>query len=418
MGLKQKINWSPIDSFDGNFSSASLALERTCPICSSSRARVILELEDFQFYSDSSDSPKRMNLRENICLDCFTLYLNPCYSGFGFKILFDEAGQSYGSSERRPQEQIDWLLSKDQLRKGSSILDVGCYEGSFLARLPDNILRMGVDIDQPAIDRARANYVDQKIQFFLGDFETFHFDAQPPDTITMFHVLEHLPRPVAVLKKLHSISSKNTKLVVEVPILENGQTNDINGFFSAQHLTHFSRQSLHNCLALSGWKIIDWLEQSDYNGCRVLAETLNDSRSTEVVIKSNPDDFVEATDYRRHWFASLKAVEDRIARFPSSKKIVVWGGGMHTEFLYQVTSFFERNRESRFIIVDSDPLKQGKTWRGVPIYSPAELDSFGWSSAMLVISSYGGQESIVKSARQLGVPELSILRLYDSIKKY
>ena len=138
--------------------------------------------------------------------------------------------------------------------------------------LPDNILRMGVDIDQPAIDRARANHADQKIQFFLGDFETFNFDAQPPDTITMFHVLEHLPRPVAVLKKLHSISSKSTKLVVEVPILENGQTNDINGFFSAQHLTHFSRQSLHNCLALSGWKIIDWLEQSDYNGCRVLAD--------------------------------------------------------------------------------------------------------------------------------------------------
>ena len=91
---------------------------------------------------------------------------------------------------------------------------------------------------------------------------------------------------------------------------------------------------------------------------------------------------------------------------------------MHTEFLYQVTSFFERNRESRFIIVDSDPLKQGKTWRGVPICPPAELDSFDWSSAMLVISSYGGQESIVRSARQLGVPELSILRLYDSIKKY
>ena len=54
---------------------------------------------------------------------------------FGFKILFDEAGQSYGSSEGRPQEQIDWLLSKDQLREGSSILDVGCYEGSFLARV-------------------------------------------------------------------------------------------------------------------------------------------------------------------------------------------------------------------------------------------------------------------------------------------
>ena len=57
MGLKKQINWSTIDSFDGNFSSASLAFERTCPICSSSRARVILELEDFQFYSDLAIVP-------------------------------------------------------------------------------------------------------------------------------------------------------------------------------------------------------------------------------------------------------------------------------------------------------------------------------------------------------------------------
>ena len=48
-----------------------------------------------------------------------------------------------------------------------------------------------------------------------------------------------------------------------------------------------------------------------------------------MVIKSNPDDFVEATDYRRHWFASLKVVEDRIARFPSSKNRSVGRGYAH-----------------------------------------------------------------------------------------
>ena len=78
-----------------------------------------------------------------------------------------------------------------------------------------------------------------------------------PDTITMYHVLEHLPRPVEVLKKL-SVQSQNQqqKSLVEVPIIENGNTNDINGFFSIQHTTHFSANSLLNCIiALAGWKI-------------------------------------------------------------------------------------------------------------------------------------------------------------------
>mgnify|MGYP000380287711 CR=1 FL=1 len=37
----------------------------------------------------------------------------------------------------------------------------------------------------------------------------------------MFHVLEHLPRPVEVLRKLRSIAEVSTRLVVEVPVLEN-----------------------------------------------------------------------------------------------------------------------------------------------------------------------------------------------------
>ena len=60
----------------------------------------------------------------------------------------------------------------------------------------------------------------------------------------MFHVLEHLKNPLETLINILKSAHQTTYLLIEVPILENGFTNDINGFFSAQHLTHFSRQSL------------------------------------------------------------------------------------------------------------------------------------------------------------------------------
>ena len=413
-----QITWSKVDSFVGNSSSGSLTYYRPCPICGSISSKAIFELSEFQFYSDSNSVPKRVDVRENVCRDCFTIYLNPCYSTYGFQILFAEAGQSYGSTDGRPQEQIDWLGARGRLKRGMSVLDVGCYEGSFLARLPKSIRKLGVDIDKPAIERARELHSAQKIKFFHGDFETFQYDVAPPDTITMFHVLEHLPRPVEVLKKLRSISTIDTHLVVEVPILENGKTNDINGFLSVQHMTHFSRQSLANCLGLSGWEVLEQTEQPDYNGCRILARPTVASNEALRVVIPNPDDYIAASDYLGYWYRALINAEEKLTLKRAVQRIVIWGGGAHTEFLYQVTSFFQRHGDCEFLIVDSDPLKQGKTWRGIEICSPSVLLGLKWAKAALLISSYGGQESIAMAAGRLGVPGDSILRIYDVVYRY
>lgn len=241
-----KVEWCNIDSFKNNYSTSTLGTERQCPICGSTDSRLIMELPEFQFYSDSEVLPKRFSVREHICLDCYALYLNPCYSDYGFETLFAEAGQSYGSLSSHTNNQIEWLKKHNLLNAGSRLLDVGCYDGSFLARLPAAVKKRGVDIDEAAILRGQKLHKNKDIKFYHGDFENFIYEDETPDAITMFHVLEHLPRPVEVLKRLASMSSSSTGLVVEVPILENGITNDISSFFSIQHMTHFSKQSLLN----------------------------------------------------------------------------------------------------------------------------------------------------------------------------
>ncbi len=413
-----QVKWSKVDSFVGNSSSSALTYYRPCPICGSIKSKNVLEFKEFQFYTDSANMPKRADVRENICLDCFTIYLNPCYSTYGFQTLFEEAGQSYGSTEGRPQEQTEWLDDRGRLEIGMSILDVGCYEGVFLAHLPKGMHKMGVDIDRPAIERARARNRNEDMKFFLGDFETFQYSVAPPDTITMFHVLEHLPRPTGVLKKLLSISKPDTNLVVEVPILENGFTNDINGFLSVQHMTHFSRKSLANSLELSGWELIEQIEQEDYNGCRVLAKPASVLSEARLEVVPDPDDLVTVSHYLENWYRALTSVEKVLKNINSEKRVVIWGGGAHTEFLYQATSFFQRHRDCEFLIVDSDPLKQEKTWRGIEIFDPTILSGLDWAQMSLVISSYGGQESIARLAGQIGVPEARIIRLYRMVSRY
>ena len=340
--------------------------------------------------------------------------MNPCYSPFGFSVLFAEAGQSYGATAARPAEQLAWLESRGLLQPGNRVLDVGCYDGRFLANLPSGLNKVGVDIDAPGIDRGKHAYGKDNIEFIHGDFENFNYRSSGPDTITMFHVLEHLPRPVVVLEKLRSIATDATKLVVEVPILENGKTNDINGFLSVQHMTHFSRGSLRNALHLGGWKILEWVEMPDYNGCRVLA-TRSDER---VPLRAAPEDVGRLHDYMAYWYRALVSVEEKLASTSEGRKFIIWGAGAHTEFLYQTTSLFHPNADRNYVLVDSDPLKHGRSWRGIPISSPVSLKGMNWSDMHLLVSSYGGQESIAKAAIEIGVPEDKIVRLYDRVRVY
>lgn len=407
------IKWSKVDSFLCNSTSAALTTHRPCPICGSNRARTILQFDQFQFYSDSDKLPKRVDLKEVQCLDCFALYLNPCYSEYGFQVLFAEAGCSYGSTAGHTQEQIDWLGARGLLRSGSRFLDAGCYDGGFLAKLPDNLEKIGVDIDEPAIERGRRRLGQQKVQFIHGDFENFRVD-RPLDTITMFHVLEHLPRPAGVLRNLRSMAHAGSRLVVEVPVLEHGITNDINGFFSVQHMTHFSHTSLQNCMASAGWRIQESKQQEEYNGFRVVGVPAEPVDTPSKDLKAT----ALSHEYSAAWHQALHSVERRLSSIEDTPRCILWGGGAHSEFLYQTTSFFQRSPGRQYAIVDSDPLKKGKSWRGITISSPDALREISWTDVCLVVSSYGSQPAIAKAAVDLGVPPERIITLYEAFRVY
>ena len=407
------IRWNQVDSFQGNSSSKATTEQRPCPVCGSRRARTVMQFDQFQFYSDSAELPKRVDIREVQCLDCFALYLNPCYSEYGFRVLFAEAGCSYGSSVGHTRQQIDWLKSRGLLGSGRRLLDAGCYDGSFLAKLPEDLEKIGVDIDAPAIERGRRTLAEKGIEFIHGDFESFRCEKSL-DVITMFHVLEHLPRPVAVLRNLRSMSNPGTRLVVEIPVLENGISNDINGFFTVQHTTHFTRTSLENCLTAAGWRMLETHEHPEYNGFRVVA-------SPDEAVRPTKKDFPATSllrEYLAHWNLAVKAVEEQVVGFKDAARCVIWGAGAHTEFLYQTTSLFHSRPDREYAIVDGDPIKKGKSWRGIEIHGPDAVRGVNWSEACLLVSSYSSQWEIAKAAVELGVPRERVVTLYKELRVY
>ncbi len=389
--------WTRVDSFTGNRLASDLMVQRPCPLCGGERRRTLLELPGFQYHLDSATVPKRVDLRTVQCENCRIAYQDAVLTAAGYAVVMAEAEASFGASPGRAGEEVAWMRERGLLGGGRRVLDVGCHDGGLLARMPAEDERIGVDVDERALGRAAAAHPG--IRFVHSAFERVEVDGAV-DTFTMFHVLEHLPRPVEALRRLAALAAPGARLVVEVPIAENGATNDISGFFSVYHVTHLTRAGLQRALDAAGWAVHEWCEMPDYNGCRVVAAR---GRGGE---RAAPDDDA----YERcldAWRDSVARAEERLGSVGA--RCVIWGAGSHTEMLYHATSLFSAERE--FLLVDRDPAKVGGSWRGIPIIAPDTLTDTG---VPLVASSYQGQPAIVAAARERGVGE--IITLYDEIR--
>ena len=106
----KQIKWNLINAYKTKFSS-SLTYKNTCPICNSKSNFIIQKLKKFQFYTDSH-SAKKIDVENVMCKKCYTVYQNPIYNKKGLKVLFNEAGMSYGSTYSSKIDQINWLKKR------------------------------------------------------------------------------------------------------------------------------------------------------------------------------------------------------------------------------------------------------------------------------------------------------------------
>jgi FlaA1/EpsC-like NDP-sugar epimerase len=162
-------------------------------------------------------------------------------------------------------------------------------------------------------------------------------------------------------------------------------------------------------LKLSGWEVVKWEEQRDYNGCRVLAK-----KSFKIKdIDSSKYELITLYTYLSNWYKSICDVEEKIIKL-EKKRYIIWGAGMHLEFLYQTTSLFKTDKE--FIIIDSDKNKHNKSWRGIAIYHPNILNELNENDS-IIISSYGSQDKIEKFIKEIK-DDIDTIKLYDYLKVY
>lgn len=172
----------------------------------------------------------------------------------------------YGSGNRRFNPLFEWLVTifrRRRVRKierfvaKGRVLDIGCGRGITLCQLKEDGWEVaGVEISETAATHARGLLGDT---VFVGDVLAAPWPADSFDVINIWHVLEHLPDPAAVLAKSRTLLRPGGLLVVAVPNFESFQARFAGGQWFhldvPRHYWHFGAKTLRNLLEDQGFAI-------------------------------------------------------------------------------------------------------------------------------------------------------------------
>lgn len=100
-----------------------------------------------------------------------------------------------------------------------NILDIGCGSGYAVTRFLYTPLDRvtGVDMFEPNIAYANANYTRQGVEFLCIDATTLSVEGRRFEVVVLADVLEHLDDPASILKLAMSLLAPEGRILVTVP---------------------------------------------------------------------------------------------------------------------------------------------------------------------------------------------------------
>ncbi len=144
-----------------------------------------------------------------------------------------------------------------QFSNPETLLDVGCGPGSFLtgARMRGWQTR-GIESSSSQVEYCRTNGLDVT---FVDDFSTMPDDGMRYSAVTFNHVLEHVPSPVAYLRKAFSLLRPGGRVVVAVPNFDSLSARVFGQYWmhldAPRHLYQFTPLSLERCVTAAGGRV-------------------------------------------------------------------------------------------------------------------------------------------------------------------
>jgi SAM-dependent methyltransferase len=153
-----------------------------------------------------------------------------------------------------------------ELPRGAAVLEIGCASGNFLAGLKSKGWNLhGVELSDFASDKARNRGLD----VFSGTLEQAKFPDDHFSAVFAFHVMEHLPDPLATLREINRITVKGGYFIFSLPNADCWEFKVFKNRWYAldlpRHLFHFGPETITKTLERAGFKTEHIYFQNNFN---------------------------------------------------------------------------------------------------------------------------------------------------------
>lgn len=138
--------------------------------------------------------------------------------------------------------------------KRPRLLDVGCGVGYFLHLAQDAGMQVrGLELSESAVNYARTNY---GLNVAQGTLDEVTIAPESCDIVVLWHVLEHLPDPVAALRQISQILAPGGLLLAAVPNFGSIEARVFGrrwySLDAPRHLYHFTPETLQRVVERAG----------------------------------------------------------------------------------------------------------------------------------------------------------------------
>jgi SAM-dependent methyltransferase len=166
---------------------------------------------------------------------------------------------------------LDILNRIKRYQASGKLLELGCLTGHFLALARTaGYEGIGIEPDPWAAEYARREFALSVHEARAPDL---HFDDRTFDVIAMFHVMEHLTRPMETLLELRRILKDMGLLAIEIPIIDTLYPMTMgrrHRHYIFDHTLFLSRKMAAEFLHKAGFKIL----RSELTGRRIRLERI------------------------------------------------------------------------------------------------------------------------------------------------
>lgn len=429
-GLKRFIEWvdeamKANDSLDG--------LQKNCRLCDDSNLKLIISLgktplaNNLLSDNDLEKSEEMYPLDMVYCNNCHLCqlsYVVPPEKMFKNYFYITSTTETFKNHFESMAKKI---IEDFELSDNSLVVDIGSNDGLLLKKFNEKGIRVvGVESAENICEIARANGIDTLCGFFDEKIVNNIINLKgKADVVTANNVFAHVNDIKTLTKGVKKLLKENGVFVIEVQyILDTIKDCTFDNIYH-EHLSYFSVMTLAEFFRRQEMEIFK-VEHVDTHGGSIRVSV--QKKGEKYSIDKSVNDFLERERvFGLDKFECYKDFGERVRRIGEEakdfvqkaknegKKMIGYGSPAKATTLL---NFFKINRDYIDLIIEDNPLKQGKTMPGVriPIKNRDSLNNA--NPDYIIILAWNFAEEIMRKNKEYSekgtkfvvlTPELKII---------